>query len=144
METPNAQTKVNTILAWVSIVLAVIAVIVAWATYNRISSNYLTEDGKSYSESISEMNIKIARLQASARLATLQAEQTVSQNYTALEDGVAEMRAELKDLYAEAKMETTTEWRELDAKFEALAVEIKAKSSLVAQSLRDLIRKLGE
>ena len=144
METPNAQTKVNTILAWVSIVLAVIAVIVAWATYNRISSNYLTEDGKSYSESISEMNIKIARLQASARLATLQAEQTVSQNYTALEDGVAEMRAELKDLYAEAKMETTTEWRELDAKFEALAVEIKTKSALVGQTMRDLIRKLGE
>jgi len=144
METPNTQTKVNTVLAWVSIVLAVIAVIVAWATYNRISSDYLTEDGKSYSESISEMNVKIARLQASARLATLQAEQTVSQNYTALEEGVAEMRAELKDLYAEAKMETTTEWKELDAKFEALAVEIKTKSALVGQTMRDLIRKLGE
>jgi DNA anti-recombination protein RmuC len=138
----KTQSNTNTLIAWIGLVIAIIALVIAWTAYNRSGADLEAEVQRNIDQAVTEMNLRLARFEAAAELATLEARQDLRQNYAQLEQEIAQTRQDLRVAYQNAQREASQEWQEIERDFMEVERNVREGTANALDSLRALIANL--
>ena len=144
----QTQTRNSSMLSWISIIIAIIALLFAFAAYSRAGVSdhddmAVVTDELNDDDELNQLNLQKARLEAATRLTALEARQETAENYEEFEAEVKDIREDLASAYAEAKLESSQEWTELQGELDTLEQNIRDKSANVLDVLRAFTARLS-
>jgi thymidylate kinase len=140
----ETKTTMNSIIAWLGFIIAIAALILAVMAYDKTGANVNENLKTNYDQTINQLSVKTARLQALAQLSLLEIRQSASQNYTEFEQEITSIQQDLQEAYRNASLETGEEWQSINQQLKDLLAEIKVKAATSRASLRSLIERLGQ
>lgn len=123
-------------------VIAVIALLLAWAAFNRSGQDVTTEISQGVDTVAEETALFLARAEARADLLALRARLTTQEGYEAAQEELTEIRAELRVAYENAGEAFAQEWQDIQQDFAALEIMIREGSADVLDAIADLVERL--
>ncbi len=145
MDTIETRRTTNSTVAWLALIVAIIALLFAVAAFNRTNQHLVADDDNEVTEDTqeSEVDVVAARREAADRLTSIRTEVETDKRYDEAADEVAEIRANLRETYADASADAQEEWRDMEPELEALEQQLRDKSADALGGLASLIRALA-
>jgi len=156
----------NTAMMWVIGIISIVALVLAWAAYNRAGENLTAQIERETGELAAETGQAVdqlggeiesaagsamtatqnsaARVQARAELLAMQAELEAEENYAAAAQRVQDLRADLDRTYANTTGAAQMQWQELDAELEQLEQSVRTESADALEMFGGLVLMLEE
>jgi hypothetical protein len=125
-------------VAWLALLLAVLALMLAWGAYKRTGGELRDLWGDVTLDT--SKGIDLSEVQA--RLQRRRAEVQGQRNLQQVSEDVAEIRANLERTYRDTGAGAREQWRELDAELERLQAQLKDGSSKAVDTLDSALAKL--
>jgi hypothetical protein len=125
-------------VAWLALLLAVLALMLAWGAYKRTGGELRDLWGDVTLDT--SKGIDLSEVQA--RLQRRRAEVQGQRNLRQVSEDVAEIRANLERTYRDTGAGAREQWRELDAELERLQAQLKDGSSKAVDTLDSALAKL--
>jgi hypothetical protein len=125
-------------VAWLALLLAVLALMLAWGAYKRTGGELRDLWGDVTLDT--SKGIDLSEVQA--RLQRRRAEVQGQRNLRQVSEDVAEIRANLERTYRDTGAGARERWRELDAELERLQAQLKDGSSKAVDTLDSALAKL--
>lgn len=143
------------IIAWIAIILSIIALGLGWSAYNRTGADLgdqaLAELREAQADTAQELDelqaqtqVGVARLTAHSRLLALEAEIEAEEEYADIAEDVAGIRTDLRNAYTAAEREAGAEFEELDADLESLEESLRAESTEAKRYFQRALERLQE
>ena len=140
-------------VAWLALIVAIAALVLAWSAYRRTGGDLdellkgVTEDAeRSVRGAASEGSDAVERqadlAKAKARLLGRRAEVEADRNLEQVRQDVAEIRESLESAYENAGAGARERWRDLDAELEKLETRLKEGSAKAVDSLDSAVEKI--
>lgn len=132
-------------IAWLALVLAVVALIVGWMALSRVPDESAVETLRTENaESIAELRRENARFQAESRLNALNTNAELRASSSVYAAEVQAIRSDLEAAYENGAAAARAEWEELAPRFDQLESQIRSGTADTLQTLRSLIGRLSE
>jgi hypothetical protein len=128
-------------VAMLALLVAIAALIISILAYNRTGTRIDDRIEAKFEEYSNEANIENARSDAARRLEDVKI-RIESGTYTGVATSVGTIRENTRK--ALNRFGTSTEWEDLNVRFERLADEVKNRSSRALQTIDELINDLGD
>ena len=135
--------NINTVLLWVALIIAVVALGIGWMAYNRPQAEpVMPQIEEQINNTQKQTSQWLSDLEARMRLMALRAEITAEESYQAASEEVSQIREDLAARYENASEEAQDRWEEIDNQLGQLVNNLEEESQDAVQSLEDVIQNL--
>jgi multidrug resistance efflux pump len=129
-------------MARLALIVAILALILAWAAYRRTGGELKDLTGSLAGDATAALDRQTDLAQARARLLGRRAEVAGHRNLDQVRQDVAEIRAKLEGAYDDAGAGAKARWRALDAELERLQAQLKEGGSKAVGTLDSALEKI--
>jgi hypothetical protein len=147
--------KTSNTIAWISLIVSIIALILAWSAYNRTGTdvgtaieNNTREAASSIEETTEEIRETTAQIAARAetivRLTNIRAKIAANEIDEEQYDSLNEVREDLRNVYAEAQGDVKDAWAEIDADLEMLESQMRNDTAEALLTIEKIIEALRQ
>lgn len=141
----RTETHMGATVAWIALIVGVIALIIAWMAFNRASEMTLTEEvQQGTGQVVEDVRISAAETRAEARLTALRDNEDVRASSTAYLAEVEDIRTDLQEVYLGADTDVRAGWSSLGRQFTTLEEQIRNEDSNSTQTIQSLIAALQD
>lgn len=129
-------------MARLALIVAILALILAWAAYRRTGGELKDLTGSLAGDATAALDRQTDLAQARARLLGHRAEVAGNRNLEQVQRDVADIRASLERAYDDAGSGAKARWQDLDAELERLQAQLKEGGSKAVATLDSALAKI--
>lgn len=137
-----ARENGSSVVGWISLIIAVIALILGWTAFSRSDQDVTDEINANVVQARQELEQDFALLEARTRLAALRSKIIAEENYNKTANDIADIRADLRASYADASLETRARLDEMDADLEKLENDLRSGSANAIDAFQRALESL--
>src|SRR6056297_3065599 len=115
----NRKGTFNTWVAWIALIIAVVALGIGWFAYNSSEEETIMPKVEEQVRTAQQETSKLmAKMEARIRLMALRGQVAAGESYEELSEEVSDIHSDLAATYEEASADAQEEWEELDSEFQ--------------------------
>lgn len=138
----DAQANASGNVAWLALLVAVVALGFAVVAFNRSGRDVATVIREQTQDTAEDIQLGAARIQAETRLASLRARIAAGESREEVGEEAQDVRADLEAAYANASVEAQQQWQEIEPRFEQLEAQLRDESADALAAFDRLLDRL--
>ncbi|MEX0650161.1 MAG: hypothetical protein WD200_04105 [Candidatus Andersenbacteria bacterium] len=137
-----ADVQTNSTIAWLALLVAVVALIFGVVAFNRSGRDVPVVVEEQAQETSEDIELNAARIRAETQLAALRARVAAGEGYEEVREEALEVRSDLEVAYANASVEARQQWQEIEPELEQLEAQLREESADALTALDSVLDRL--